>query len=93
MVNAKPMPLPETEPYRQCETVADCVAVTNGCCDCANGGQDIAINRQQVERFRAQFKCSPMCSLAGAIPPCLSGEISCDRQLCTYHVPTFEFSN
>jgi hypothetical protein len=91
MVNDKPMPLSQSETYRHCQTAADCVAVTNGCCDCANGGSDIAINRQQQEAFRAQFKCSPMCTMVGAVPPCLSGEVSCEANLCSYRAPKYDF--
>ena len=80
-----PMPEPQTRKYRACSTDADCIVAQNGCCDCANGGEDIAIHRDQARAFQARFQCSGGCTeMAG---DCARGTARCDDHLCTYHEP------
>src|SRR5687768_11842552 len=42
-----PMPVAEIDPYRACVRDDDCLWVTNGCCDCANGGIEVAVARNR----------------------------------------------
>jgi hypothetical protein len=71
-----------TREYRACAVDADCVVVLNGCCDCANGGQDIAVNREEAAAFEARFHCTGECNeMAG---DCGQGTARCEDQLCTY---------
>lgn len=71
--------------YRGCVTAGDCVYVTNGCCDCVNGGEDMAVNRGLVDAFRGNFSCSGRCTMIGALPACGSGAVACEDGLCVYH--------
>lgn len=77
-----PMEEPLTRKYRACAVDADCVLALNGCCDCANGGQDIAVRRDQAAAFEARFHCTGECNeMAG---DCRQGTVRCEDQLCTY---------
>jgi hypothetical protein len=79
-----PMPEPQTLAYRGCQADQDCEYVQNGCCDCVNGGADLAINKNQRAAFRAQFDCtSGGCTERGGA--CGLGTVSCDQGLCTFH--------
>jgi len=79
-----PLPEEDTLDYRDCTADSDCVYVTNGCCDCANGGKDLAVNKSKVADFGAEFDCSGRCTLMGMDPPCGSGTVKCEKNLCTY---------
>ncbi len=80
-----PMPAAELAAYQSCTQNGDCVYVTNGCCDCANGGEDAAINRSLLSAFQSRFDCgAAMCTLMAAIPPCGSGAVGCQQGKCTY---------
>ena len=83
--NSPPLPVEETLPYRACAEDVDCLYVTNGCCDCVNGGEDMAVNKEQLEAFRARFSCSGRCTMIGALPACGSGALACEGGLCVYH--------
>jgi len=74
----------ETLSYRNCSVDSNCVYTTNGCCDCANGGEDIAVNKDKLNDFNALFSCSGACTMIGAVPPCGSGTVSCQSGLCVY---------
>jgi hypothetical protein len=85
-----PQPLSEeqTRSFRACATQADCEITLNGCCDCANGGEDVAVNKARVVEFRQQFDCSQThCNNEGTMAPCRSGEVSCVDGLCRYAKP------
>lgn len=71
--------------YRACTTDTDCVLALNGCCDCANGGQDIAVHRDHASAFQARFKCTGGCTEIGG--NCGQGAIACENKLCTYREP------
>jgi hypothetical protein len=75
----------ETLPYRDCTVDADCVYATNGCCDCANGGEDIAVNKTKLADFQKLFLCTDVaCTTIGASPACGSGTVSCVSGVCDY---------
>jgi hypothetical protein len=82
---SRPMDEPLTREYRACATDTDCVLAQNGCCDCANGGEDIAIHRDQVAAFKARFDCHGCTEIGG---DCGQGAITCENKLCTYREPT-----
>jgi len=76
---------PATHAYRACQADSDCVYVQNGCCDCANGGGALAVRRDQLEAFRANFKCEAAdCTAMMRDPGCESGTVSCRAGLCEY---------
>lgn len=71
--------------YQYCGSDRDCVAANNGCCDCANGGADVAVNRERLAAFEARFDCLYVsCSEKDTVPPCGSGIISCVNHKCVY---------
>ena len=84
----RPMSAAESAPYRSCSRDTDCVVALNGCCNCANGGEDIAVNKARREAFAAHFDCSRThCTEMGAMAPCGSGSVQCVEGLCTYRAP------
>ncbi len=75
----------EVGKYQYCGTDADCVKANNGCCDCANGGADVAVNKDRYKEFRDRFNCIDiMCTEMAAVPPCGSGVVSCLDHKCHY---------
>lgn len=82
---AEPMQEHLTLEYRACTNDTDCVLALNGCCDCANGGEDIAVNREQAAAFKARFVCNHGCTEIGG--NCGQGTIACEAKLCVYHQP------
>jgi hypothetical protein len=80
-----PMAEPETRAYRACKADSDCVYAQNGCCDCVNGGEAIAVNRDKVGEFKAKFDCSEAsCTAKMYMEGCDSGVASCKLGLCQY---------
>ena len=80
-----PLPDSETLKYRNCTSDLDCIYAQNGCCDCANGGADIAVNLNKLAEFRENFHCENIaCTMIAAIPACGSGTSSCKSSLCEY---------
>ena len=83
--NTKPLEEFELARYQYCGQDSDCVAVTNGCCDCANGGEDVAVNKLRVEAFRKRFDCLHVsCAGQDADPPCGEGVVTCLNHKCKY---------
>ncbi|MCC6220765.1 MAG: hypothetical protein IT291_05950 [Deltaproteobacteria bacterium] len=82
---AEPLSQFELGRYQSCGEDADCVKAVNGCCDCANGGQDVAVNKDRYDDFRARFDCvEVMCTELGGVPACGSGVVSCVSHKCRY---------
>ncbi|MGZ3655155.1 MAG: hypothetical protein ACXVCS_06355 [Bdellovibrionota bacterium] len=75
----RPLDPSELRQYQTCEDDSNCIRVTNGCCDCANGGDTAAINRKFDKQFQSHFDCRKIiCSQkAGACnfrePVCVNG--------------------
>lgn len=84
-----PLAPSETREFQACAADDDCIYVQNGCCDCANGGADLAINKKFEKAFLAKRKCSEKfpCTLMGMIPACGSGKVSCTDGMCAYKLP------
>lgn len=75
--------------YQYCGQDSDCVLANNGCCDCANGGEDVAVNKLRLEEFRARFNCMDVvCTMLATEPPCGSGVVACIEHRCRYVAPT-----
>lgn len=71
--------------YQYCGDDRDCVVVTNGCCDCANGGSDVAINKEHLDEFSKRFDCMHVqCGQKAAQPRCGEGLVSCVNHTCRY---------
>ena len=81
----QPLSADDLQKYQVCQTDADCVYANNGCCDCANGGQAIAVNKALLDKFQQLFDCDLVaCTLMAAVPPCDAGLASCQDQVCVY---------
>lgn len=81
----EPLPLTRLDEYRRCERDDQCVWVNNGCCDCVNGGEDVAVRADKAAAFRAHFQCDNIpCTTIGAVPGCGRGTVACERGLCVY---------
>lgn len=79
----KPLDDFEVGRYQYCGKDSDCTIANNGCCDCANGGKDVAINKKRLEDFKARFSCNDvMCTEMAADPRCGSGLVSCINHKC-----------
>jgi len=82
---SEPLPTDQLKAFQNCEKDDDCIFANNGCCDCANGGQAVAVNKQKLEEFKKTFDCTNRsCTLIGAIPPCNQGKATCENKLCQY---------
>jgi hypothetical protein len=83
-----PNPVSEAESrdYRACSRDDECVYVLNGCCDCANGGDNFAVRADKRDSFLTRFaECKKFpCTEMGAMEPCGSGHVSCKQGLCSY---------
>lgn len=83
-----PLPAEKLGEFQQCSRDADCVYAQNGCCDCANGGQETAVNKKRLDDFTKLFDCARVgCTQKGSVPPCGSGVVACVSGACTYSKP------
>ena len=83
--NSEPLDAFELGRYQYCGQDSDCVVATNGCCDCANGGEDVAVAKERLEDFKSRFNClKTPCTKKAAVPPCGSGLVSCIEHKCKY---------
>ena len=81
----KPLSDFELARYQYCGSDKDCMVAQNGCCDCANGGEDVAVNKERFDAFRARFDCLYVnCGDKEAVPACTSGVVSCVNHKCLY---------
>ncbi|MCB0322388.1 MAG: hypothetical protein KDD69_02410 [Bdellovibrionales bacterium] len=75
----------ELAKYQYCGRDSDCVVAINGCCDCVNGGTEVAVNAERLAAFEARFDCLHVqCSHNPANPPCENGVVSCVNHRCRY---------
>jgi hypothetical protein len=80
------MPAAELATYQRCTSDADCIWITNGCCDCANGGVEVAIARDRKGAFEARFDCGNLpCTSRGREIECGTGSVACENTLCVFH--------
>ncbi len=74
--------------YQYCGDDRDCIPAVNGCCDCANGGKDVAVNKERFEAFRSRFECIDYrCGNREAENECGTGVVSCINHKCKYFAP------
>ncbi len=84
--NTKPLSDFELLKYQYCGEDSDCTVAVNGCCDCANGGIEVAVNKERLEDFQARFACLHVqCGTKPADPLCKNGVVSCVSHRCIYH--------
>jgi hypothetical protein len=81
--------LPESDltPFQACARDEDCTWATNGCCDCANGGNEIGVARRQEAAFKERLACTTKnipCHMMAIEPPCGTGEIKCESSRCVF---------
>lgn len=83
--STKPISAFELGRYQYCGSDRDCRPAVNGCCDCANGGEDVSVNRERYEAFRARFSClNVSCGTKQLEPQCGSGVVSCVNHKCRF---------
>lgn len=79
-----PLNAHELNRYQYCGRDADCMIVSNGCCDCHAGTADVAINKEQIDDFRSRFDCNKVsCAHRKPIKSCGTKLISCVNHRCT----------
>ena len=86
--NGNTSPLEEFElgRYQYCGQDKDCIIAINGCCDCVNGGREVAINKDRLSAFRERFDClHQACGDKLPDPPCENGVVSCVNHKCNYY--------
>lgn len=75
----KPLGTNALKQYQACSHADQCIRVDNSCCNCANGGETISINRKFEVPFRQQFPCRMVvCSQKAGdcifrVPNCVKG--------------------
>ena len=75
----------ELSKYQYCGVDNDCIVVSNGCCDCANGSEDVSINKDKLEDFKKRFNClNYSCTKNDPEPRCAGGVVSCISNQCHY---------
>ena len=83
----------ELSRYQYCKSDSDCVKANNGCCDCANGGFDVAVSRERLDELKARFSCEKtLCTMLAKVPPCGTGYVSCVSGKCKFF-PEEAFQN
>jgi hypothetical protein len=83
--NTKPLDDYELGKYQYCGRAEDCIVAVNGCCDCANGGIEVAVNKARREDFQKRFDCLYVqCGHKPADPRCANGVVSCIDHKCKY---------
>ena len=83
--NTSPLSEFELGRYQYCGKDTDCTVSINGCCDCANGGIEVGVNKERLEDFRQRFDCLYFeCGRKLANPPCANGVVSCVNHKCKY---------
>lgn len=84
--NTKPLSDYELVKYQYCGEDKDCVIAINGCCDCANGGVEVAVNKERLEDFKSRFACLHVkCGSNSPEPLCENGVVSCISHRCVYY--------
>lgn len=82
----KPLASDALKKYQACDHASDCVRVTNGCCDCANGGDTAAIHRKHEKKFRDLFPCKlSVCTQRAG--DCMFAIPACENGLCVLVPP------
>ncbi len=85
------LPKFELARYQYCGDDRDCIIVSNGCCDCANGSPDVSINKDRLAAYEARFNCvDVLCGEKSVDPICGSGVVSCVNHKCKYFGPEEE---
>lgn len=80
-----PISKEELAEFQSCQSDSDCTIAQNGCCDCANGGEDVAVSKDSLDEFLALFSCADiLCTELGREPVCGSGSAKCTDGLCEY---------
>ncbi|HOW16168.1 MAG TPA: hypothetical protein PK443_00490 [bacterium] len=76
----------QTLSYRYCELDSDCTYANNGCCDCANGGETIAVNIIELTDFTSLFECENVsCTEIAPSIPCDQGTAKCVDGICEFY--------
>lgn len=76
----------ELKKFQECDHDTDCVRATNGCCDCANGGEMIAVHRKHEKAVRALFPCKGVLCTEKA-GECMHWLPVCSKGLCSVVPP------
>jgi len=85
--NAMPVTSDILQSFQQCKSDKDCMFANNGCCDCANGGQEVSIRRDLLGAFNDLFLCNNViCTGKGREPPCGTGENRCEKNQCVFRL-------
>jgi len=81
---SKPIDAFELGKYQYCGKDSDCVVAVNGCCDCVNGAEDVAVNKGHYDSFRTRFRCLSMLCPELDNTKCAKGVVSCIEHKCNY---------
>lgn len=75
------LPQESLHDLQECQNDDDCVYTNNGYCDCANGGEQVAVHKDKLTDFQNLFKSQeiPCTKRASPIPCDIGGGIKCER--------------
>lgn len=80
----KPLSDLELSAFQYCGADKDCVKAVNGCCDCVNGGVDVAVNKEKLSDFQNRFDCNSTSCENTNNQHCGTGVVSCVEHKCQY---------
>ena len=71
--------------YQYCGKDSDCMEVINGCCQCLQGDEYVAIAKNRYLDFKKNFVCENVsCPKEDTYKNCEEGLVSCINHRCTY---------
>ncbi len=76
------------EQWKACSYDSDCAETQKACCDCHNGGEQGAINRQYLNGWKdiIKNKCQSIDCIS--LENCMSGKVICENNKCEFAMRT-----
>jgi hypothetical protein len=77
-------PLIINEEWKNCSEDSDCVEIHADCCECNNGGTQIAINNQYLEEWKNAIKTKCQDMACATVYNCKEGKAICENGKCAF---------
>ncbi|MCK4540354.1 hypothetical protein KAU09_04335 [Candidatus Parcubacteria bacterium] len=76
--------------WKKCELNLDCIVTKKGCCECASGGSQEAINKKYLEEWNSKLNNNCHTVVCPQLYRCEDGRAICDNGLCIFEVGAIE---